>query len=87
MDQAERKRRMDKMVYLDPSTNRWICRICDTSVSRKALAIDHLEGIHIRILSYPCQYCDSFFASSSVRRTHVHNNHWQQNKLAKFMTD
>ena len=87
MDQEERKRRMDKMVFLDPLTNRCICRICNTSVSRKTLAIDHIEGVHIRILSYPCQYCDSYFTCSSLRRTHVHTNHREQNKLAKYLTD
>ena len=86
MDQAERKRRMDKMVFLDPLTNRWICRICNTSVSRKTLAIDHIEGVHVRILSYPCQYCDSYFTCSSLRRTHVHTNHREQNKLVKYLT-
>ena len=87
MDQAERKRRLDQMVFLDPLTNRWICRICNNSVSRKTLAIDHIEGVHIRILSYPCQYCDSYFTCSSLRRTHVHTNHREQNKLAKYLTE
>ena len=87
MDQSERKRRMDKMVYLDPMTNRWICQLCNKSMARKAIAIDHIEGVHIRILSHPCQYCKMSFTCASLRRTHIHKSHWEQNKMTNLLTE
>ena len=52
MDHADRKARLNNMVYKDPQSDRWICRICNDSVKRKTIAIDHIEGVHLRIPSY-----------------------------------
>ena len=87
MNMDERKSRLEKMVHIDPQTKRWICRICSVSFTRKNATTDHIEGHHIRILSYPCFYCESQFTCASQRRTHIHSNHREQNKMAKFLTD
>ena len=87
MTMEERKSRLDKMVQIEPQTKRWICRICSVSFVRKNATTDHIEGHHIRILSYPCFYCQSQFTCASQRRTHIHSNHREQNKMAKFLTD
>ena len=86
MDHNERKRRLDNMVTHDPLTNRWICRICNESVKRKTIAIDHIEGVHLRIPSYPCQYCEQIFTCMAQRRRHIHALHREQNKITKFLT-
>ena len=87
MDQTECKKQIGEMVFLDHTTNKWVCRICNKSVARKRIAVEHIEGVHVRLLSYPCQYCDYSFTTSSLRRNHVHANHRQQNKLAKSVTE
>ena len=87
MDVDERKRRLDKMVYLDPIQKRWTCRICSVSFTRKNATSDHIEGQHLRILSYPCFYCEMQFVCASQRRTHVFSHHRQQNKMSKFLTE
>ena len=85
MDHADRKARLNNMVYKDPQSDRWICRICNDSVKRKTIAIDHIEGVHLRIPSYSCEYCDSVFTCLTQRRRHVHANHREQNKLTKCL--
>ena len=87
MDQPERKQRLNKMVSYVTKDLTWLCKICQLTFSRKTAAIDHIEGQHLRILSYPCYYCDQFFTCSSRRRNHIHLNHREQNKLAKFLTE
>ena len=87
MDTAERKEHLDKIVSLDPVTKYWSCQICNQSVSRKTIAIDHIERKHIRLLFYPCQYCDQSFTCSGLRRTHTHTHHREQNRMAKYLTE
>ena len=87
MNTAERKGHLENMVSLDPLTNRWICQICNHSVSRKTIAIDHIEGDHIKLLSYPCTKCDKIFTCLSQRRTHTHKHHREQNKLEKLLAE
>ena len=87
MDTADRKEHLDKIVTLDPITKYWSCQICNHSVSRKTIAIDHIERKHIRLLSYPCQYCDQMFTCLSLRRTHTHSHHREQNKMAKSLAE
>ena len=84
MDHAERKQRLNNMVYLDPDTERWICRICNNSLTRKANAIDHIEGMHLRIPSYPCDYCDHIFTCLTLRRQHVRAYHREQKGMTKM---
>lgn len=87
MDHEERKRRLDRMVSHDPLTNRWKCLICNDSVLRKTIAIDHIEGVHLQIPSYPCEYCDSIFTCMAQRRRHVHAKHREENKMTKFLAE
>ena len=83
MNTAERKGHLENMVFHDPMTNRWHCQICNHSVSRKTIAIDHIEGEHIKLLSYPCTKCDKTFTCLSARRTHTHKKHRDPNKMSK----
>ena len=85
MNEIERKDRLSKMVKQNPNDGRWLCQICNQSFSRKRIATDHIEGVHIRILSYPCEYCHESFTSQSLRRQHTFHNHREHNKLAKFL--
>ena len=87
LDQGERRKRLDKMVFLNPSNNRWTCHICNVSFTQKVTATNHIEAQHLRILAYPCSFCNTRFTSSGARRTHVHANHREQNKMSKFLID
>ena len=87
MTEFERKKRLNNMVKENLSDGRWLCQICNQSFSRKRIATDHIEGVHIRLLSYPCEYCEELFVSRSLRRLHTFHNHREQNKLAKFLAD
>ena len=87
MDPSERKTRLKKMVYLDPLTERWTCQICKVSFKRNNASTDHIEGQHLRILSYPCFYCETQFTCGSQRRKHIFQQHQQENKMAKFHTE
>ena len=87
LDHGQRKGKLDKMVFLNPSNDRWICQICNVSFTQKVTATNHIEGQHLRILAYPCSFCEARFTCSSQRRTHVHANHREQNKMAKFLVD
>ena len=84
----ERKAKLHKMVAQYPmDPNRWFCRLCDSLFTRKVSAIDHVQAIHVRLLDYPCCYCQEHFTCHSQRRRHVHAQHREQNKLAKLLTD
>ena len=85
MGHAERKQWLNSMVFHDPISDRWICQICNDSVKRKTIAIDHIEGVHLRIPSYPCQYCEQIFTCLAQRRRHIHAHHREQNKITKFL--
>ena len=87
MDPQERKRRLDRMVWRDPNTKRWHCCICEAHFSRKHGGTDHIEGAHLKILSYACFYCERKFACTSQRRNHIFTNHREQNKMARFLTE
>ena len=85
LDPTEQKLRLEKMVLFNHATKSWQCRICDLPLTRKAVAIDHVEAQHLQILTYPCDYCHQSFTSKSNRRKHVHTVHREQNKLAKIL--
>ena len=51
LDQGERRKRLDKMVFLNPSNNRWTCHICNVSFTQKVTATNHIEAQHLRILA------------------------------------
>ena len=87
MSERERKVRLARMVQKDPNSGRWLCHICQKSFVRQNAAMDHIEGTHIRILSYPCNYCQLSFECRSFRRTHVFTHHREQNKLSKFLSE
>ena len=87
LDPMEQKLRLEKMVQLNLTTRQWLCRICGIAITRKTVAIDHVEAQHLQILSYPCQYCTQYFTSKSNRRKHIHYVHREQNKLAKILTE
>ena len=81
MDHKERKKHFDRIISHDLSNNRWKCLICSDTVSRRAIAIDHIEGVHLQIPSYPCEYCDSILTSNMERRKHR-----AETEVAKFET-
>ena len=88
MSLEERKAHLDKMVCLDPETQkRWSCRICNQTFLRKNATKDHIEGHHIRILCYPCFYCESQFTCASQRRNHIHAKHREHNKITKLLNE
>ena len=83
MDHGERKTFLDTTaVYYDSLTDRWICRICNNSYTRKISTIDHIERTHLQLMSYSCEYCESKFTCSSLKRSHVNTYHREQNQLA-----
>ena len=88
MDHGERKIFLDNTaVYYEGLTDRWICQICNNSYTRKISAIDHIERTHLQLLSYPCEYCESKFTCSSLKRAHENTYHREQKQLAKGFTD
>ena len=84
MDHNERKKHFERMMSHDPSSKKWKCLICNVSVSRKTIAIDHIEGVHLQIPSYPCEYCESIFNSNVERRKHKHNKHKAEIEITKL---
>ena len=67
--------------------NKWQCLVCNEMFSRRESAKDHLEGRHLRMYSYECQFCSKMFTCGSQRRAHIHLKHREENRLNKLMTD
>lgn len=85
LEPRARKEKLNRMVGFESSEHRWWCRICEKVFSRRVQATDHIESQHLRILHYPCSYCDQAFYCSSARRAHIFANHREQNKMAKLL--
>lgn len=46
--------------------------------------MNHIESKHIKILAYPCQFCDKSFYSKHQRTDHYSRMHRQEKNMAKF---
>jgi len=75
MDRRQRKEFLDNLVFHNTITDRWSCRICHNSYTRKFTAVDHIEEKHLKLLSYPCDFCEAFFTSSNLKRKHQNEIH------------
>ncbi len=60
-------KRSKKVVY--------VCSICNVSLSRRAIVIDHIEGVHLKLLLHQCKFCDKIFNCKSKLRTHISRGH------------
>ena len=87
MDKNERKAFLEKMVIVDSIHGRWICQICSNSYTRKFTVIDHIEEKHLELASYQCDFCESLFTSSNLKRKHVREMHRQPNQFANYLVD
>ena len=70
MDRGQRKEFLDNLVFHNTITDRWSCRICHNSYTRKFTVVDHIEEKHLQLLSYPCDFCEAQFTSSNLKRQH-----------------
>ena len=70
MDRSQRKEFLDNLVFHNTITDRWSCRICHNSYTRKFTVVDHIEEKHLQLLSYPCDFCEAQFTSSNLKRQH-----------------
>ena len=75
MDRSQRKEFLDNLVFHNTITDRWSCRICHNSYTRKFTVVDHIEEKHLQLLSYPCDFCEAQFTSSNLKRQHQRINH------------
>ena len=75
MDRRQRKEFLDNLVFHNTITDRWSCRICHNSYTRKFTVVDHIEEKHLQLLSYPCDFCEAHFTSSNLKRKHQNEIH------------
>jgi len=75
MDRSQRKEFLENLVFHNTITDRWSCRICHNSYTRKFTVVDHIEEKHLQLLSYPCDFCEAQFTSSNLKRQHQRINH------------
>ncbi len=76
MDPAERRNRLKSFVGLDSRAGLKFCKICNAMTSKKLHnVLTHIEGIHVGVQAYQCDYCDQSFKTNVSLLNHVRVKH------------
>ena len=86
----EAKKRFKDMLFTDENTGKLVCSVCTSqgihsSFANTYTANRHIEGTHLNLRAYQCDYCEKKFKTKSQRTDHyskVHKNQYQSTKIA-----
>ena len=87
----EGKKRFKDMLFTDENTGKLVCSVCTSqgihsSFANTYTANRHIEGTHLNLRAYQCDYCEKRFKTKSQRTDHyskVHKNQYQSTKIGK----